>query len=216
MSLRQPVFSGKGLFPLLFLFALCNAPFCFMKLPLISLQVVRWLRISLCIGLLLGIVSGAVAQHVVLPPLPISNVGDIAYNSVTDRASFQRCGDYDAPQYYQVQTSYAGGMTALRQRLLEKPVPFSQATGSGYLTIRFLVNCHGQTDRFRVFQVNSTYQPTQFSAVLVAELLRRTRALAGWQPGHYSGQGALHGQLLDSYYHLVFKISHGRIVDILP
>ncbi|TDN36793.1 hypothetical protein A8B98_07320 [Hymenobacter sp. UV11] len=107
-------------------------------------------------------------------------------------------------------------MTALRQRLLEKPIPFSQTTDSGYLTIRFLVNCHGQTDRFRVFQVNSTYQPTQFSAVLVAELLRRTRALAGWQPGYYSGQGALHGQVLDSYYHLVFKISHGRIVDILP
>jgi hypothetical protein len=187
-----------------------------MKLPPIPLPLVRWLSGGLPIGLLLGLVPVAVAQHVVLPSLPARNVGDIAYDSATDRASFHPCGTYDAPQYYQVQTSYAGGMPALRRHLLAQPVPRSQATDSGYLTIRFLINCHGQTDRFRVSQVNSAYQPTQFSATLVAELLRRTRALVDWQPGHYSGPGALHGQVLDSYYHLVFKIAHGRIVDILP
>lgn len=157
-----------------------------------------------------------VAAQPATPLAPTSNVGDIAFDPTQDRADFRRCGTYDAAQYYNTGTSYQGGLWAVRQQLVPATLPRSEACRRGYVTIRFLVNCRGETDRFRVTQLDSTYQPTQFSMPLVAELLRRTRALHAWQPGTYAGPGPLHGQVLDTYYYLLFKVAHGRVVDILP
>ncbi|AMJ66364.1 hypothetical protein [Hymenobacter sp. PAMC 26628] len=161
----------------------------------------------------------ACAQQVFLPKVaPNANVGDIAFDPATDRADFKRCGEgqYDVPQYYQSKTAYAGGTQALRQLLVTPSLPRGTAALSGYVTVRFLVNCHGDTDRFRVTQIDADYRPAQFSPALVAELLRRTKALHGWQPGHFPGPGAHQGEALDCYCYLMFKIIHGRVVDILP
>lgn len=174
-----------------------------------------WERAFLPVFACFFTLSTALAQSAVRPGPP-ANVGDIAFDAAQDRASFTRCGTYDMPQYYNINTTYQGGMRAIRQQFLSATLPPSGACQRGYLTIRFLVNCHGETDRFRVTQLDSVYLPTQFSAFLVAELVRRTRALHAWQPGTYAGPGPLHGQVLDSYYYLLFKIVHGRLVDILP
>ena len=158
------------------------------------------------------------AQRVAPPAGPPANVGDIAFDPATDRSSFQRCGEgqYDVPQYYQSQTAYTGGTQALRQHFLRAALPRSTATQAGYITIRFLVNCHGETDRFRVTQLDAAYQPARFSAALVAALLGRAKGLQAWLPGKFSGPGTHQGEAMDSYYYLLFKISHGRVVDVLP
>lgn len=172
----------------------------------------RWLLLLLANFLLL---APAVAQPVTSIALA-PNVGDIAFDPAQDRADFSRCGTYDVAQYYNTGTTYQGGMWAIRHQLTSSTLPASATGQRGYLTIRFLVNCRGETDRFRVTQLDSAYLPTQFGVPLVAELLRRTKALHGWQPGTYAGPGPLHGQVLDTYYYLLFKIAHGRVVDILP
>ena len=160
----------------------------------------------------------ALAQRVAPPADPAANVGDIAFDPATDRSSFQRCGEgqYDVPQYYQSQTAYAGGTQVLRQQFLRAVLPRSTGAQDGYVTIRFLVNCHGETDRFRITQLNTAYQPAHFSPALVEALLRRAKDLHAWVPGKFSGPGAHHGEAMDSYYYLLLKISHGRVVDVLP
>lgn len=162
--------------------------------------------------------GSALAQRAAAAPAPAPNVGDIAFDPATDRSSFQRCGEgqYDVPQYYQSQTAYAGGTQALRQLFLRANPPRSTAAQNGYVTIRFLINCHGDTDRFRVTQIDTAYQPAQFSPALVAALLGRAKDLHAWEPGKYPGPGSHHGEPLDSYYYLLFKISHGSVVDVLP
>ena len=160
----------------------------------------------------------ALAQRLAPPAGPPQNVGDIPFDPATDRSSFQRCGEgqYDVPQYYQSQTAYTGGTQALRQHFLRAALPRSTEAQAGYITIRFLVNCHGETDRFRVNQIDAAYRPTRFSPALVAALLGRAKGLHSWLPGKFSGPGAHHGEAMDSYYYLLLKISHGRVVDVLP
>lgn len=176
----------------------------------------RWLLHTASLALIGGCALGSVAAQPATLPAPTSNVGDIAFDPARDRVDFTRCGTYDAAQYYNTGTTYQGGLWAIRQQLVPATLPRSAACQRGYVTIRFLVNCRGETDRFRATQLDSAYHPTQFSAPLVAELLRRTQALRAWQPGTYAGPGPLHGQVLDTYYYLLFKIAHGRVVDILP
>ena len=158
------------------------------------------------------------AQRVAPPTAPAANVGDIAFDPATDRSSFQRCGEgqYDVPQHYQSQTVYTGGTQALRQQFLRAALHSSTGAQDGYVTIRFLINCHGETDRFRVTQLNTAYQPAHFGPALVAALLGRAKRLHAWVPGKFSDPGTHHGQALDSYYYLLLKISHGRVVDVLP
>ena len=161
----------------------------------------------------------ALAQRVVTPnPASASDVGDISFDPATDRSSFQRCGEgqYDVPQYYQSNTAYTGGTQALRQQFVRAVLPRSTGPQAGYITIRFLINCHGETDRFRITQLDTAYQPAHFSPALVAALLGRAKALRAWEPGKFSGPGTHHGEALDSYYYLLLKISHGRVVDVLP
>ena len=160
----------------------------------------------------------ALAQRVAPTADSTSNIGDIAFDPATDRSSFQRCGEgqYDVPQYYQSTTAYTGGTQALRQQFVRAVLPRSTGPQAGYITIRFLINCHGETDRFRITQLDTAYQPAHFSPALVAALLGRAKALRAWEPGKFSGPGTHHGEALDSYYYLLLKISHGRVVDVLP
>ena len=160
----------------------------------------------------------ALAQRAAPPANPAASVGDIAFDPATDRSSFQRCGEgqYDVPQYYQSQTAYTGGTQALRQQFVRAAMPRSTGAQNGYVTIRFLINCHGETDRFRVTQIDAAYQPARFGPALVAALLGRAKALRAWVPGKFTGPDAHHGEALDSYYYLLLKISHGRVVDVLP
>lgn len=179
----------------------------------------RVLRARLLSALLLcfGTVP-ALAQRVAPFGDPPANVGDIPFDPATDRSSFQRCGEgqYDVPQYYQSQTAYTGGTQALRQHFLRATLPRSTSVQEGYITIRFLINCHGETDRFRVTQLDTAYQPAHFSPALVAALLSRAKGLRAWLPGKFPGPGAHQGEAMDSYYYLLLKMRHGRVVDVLP
>ena len=53
-------------------------------------------------------------------------------------------------------------------------------------------------------------------AALVAALLSRAKGLRAWLPGKFPGPGAHQGEAMDSYYYLLLKMRHGRVVDVLP
>jgi hypothetical protein len=148
---------------------------------------------------------------------PQGNVGDIAFDPALDRPDFKPCHTQEGVQYYNTGTTYVGGTQALRRFFLQQTeLPRSAASHHGYVTIRFLVNCRGETGRFRVMQIDTAYQPTQFAAPLIDALLSRTQSLRGWKPGTLTRPGMIQGYVPDSYYYLLFKIADGQVVDVMP
>lgn len=141
-----------------------------------------------------------------------SNVGDIAYNSKTDRPDFYLCDQGHIYWYYNVKANYEGGKPAIRQILLshyQYNPAYSALTG--WITISFVINCKGETDRFRTAQLDANYQKTSFPDSFVRQFEQGVRALTDWVPGTLHG-----GAPANSYYYLTFKINQGRFTDFTP
>lgn len=81
---------------------------------------------------------------------------------------------------------------------------------SGYITIRFLINCKGEIGRFEILEVGLDYSKKTFNKIIKNHLLTLTKSLKGWQPIEFSES------FFDSFFHLTFKIENGTLVEILP
>ena len=130
----------------------------------------------------------------------------------TDDPSFKPCNEQWINPYYGVKTGYRGDKTALVKHFnVQYRKPNNKLSKqSGYITIRFIVNCKGKTGRFRLQQFDREYNITSYPQEIVSQLLNLTRQLNGWVPGQYNGES------MDSYYYLCFKIKEGEIAEILP
>ena len=139
-------------------------------------------------------------------------VGDIAYNPTLDDSSFQLCWhDNFVFQYFNMEAGmqYQGEKAAILAHFQRnyKPVPSNQ---SGWIRLRFIVNCQGQSGRFRIQQADENYQPRDFDPVIVEQIIQLTQALNGWQVIKRKGMA------VDYYQYLIFKINQGEIERILP
>jgi hypothetical protein len=176
-------------------------------------------KITLSAGLLLGLgMQGAQAQFtgvwtqatIPLPYNPQYQVGDILFDPTQDRADFALRPGGRIFQYYNFNTTYRGGRPELRRLLLATlRKPSVSSSSSGYLTVRFVVNYQGKTDRFRVQELDAAYQPQAFAPPLVAWVVAACRALRDWQPGNFEGQPQ------DSYFYCTFVVRNGSIQDII-
>ncbi|SEL54284.1 hypothetical protein [Parapedobacter koreensis] len=138
-------------------------------------------------------------------------VGHITFDPALDNPDFTLCGG-TIQENYAVSGGYQGGRKRLLQLLEIKPLAKQRAIPikTGYITVRFVVNCRGEVDRFRVLQIDRIYKPTIFDPAFVAAILTFTKALDDWIPGQYQGSS------YDYFQQLTFKINDGQVVDILP
>lgn len=140
-----------------------------------------------------------------------NHVGDIAPDPALDDPNFRACRENYTPQYYSIKSGYQGEKPALEAYFREKFIKNkAHARESGYITIRFVVNCRGQTGRFRVQEIGLDYQPKKFPTALTNRLLELTKQLNGWQPGQYNSLQ------VDYYQYLTFTITNGDISQIMP
>lgn len=141
----------------------------------------------------------------------IRNVGEIGYDSLYDDPAFHICDSLQVLEYYNTGSHYLNHRKEISQFLQQGFIP--KATWHdqhGYLTIRFIINCKGQTGCFRVFQLDTAYQPTVFKKELSDTLLNRVKKIPGWQPAPYEGK------VYDSYQYITFRIRAGKIISIAP
>jgi len=140
------------------------------------------------------------------------NVGDIAPDPALDDPNFSVCRENYIQQYYSSSTSgFRGEKPALEAFFREKFTPNLKHRGeNGYITIRFVVNCRGQTGRFRVQEMGGDYLPKKFPPALTGRLLDLTQQLDGWLPAQRNGF------TFDYYQYLTFVIASGDIAQILP
>ena len=81
---------------------------------------------------------------------------------------------------------------------------------SGYLNFRFIVNCHGETGRFEIIQMNLDLEETKLNPEMVDQLFSLTASSENWN-GY-----AIKEQPIDYYMYVSYKIENGKITEILP
>lgn len=143
-------------------------------------------------------------------------IGDIAYNPSIDNPDFQLCKDETQVIQYYALTSAQGLKTYKGEnyeisRIFHEQYKADQAKKeSGLVRIRFIVNCYGQSGRFRMMSMDNNYQKKIFDASITDQLLSITKSLDGWIPFVVQ-------EIEREYYqYLIFKIQDGNIIEIMP
>lgn len=139
-------------------------------------------------------------------------VGDSEFNPEIDVSDFRLCNSEKlVKQYFHSNQGlqYKGEKTALRNRFEQTYVPI-ETDQSGWIRIRFIVNCNGETGRYRVIGSDVDYQEQIFDERITDQLLEITESLDGW------GIQSKRGKPQDYYQYLIFKIDKGDITDIMP
>jgi hypothetical protein len=140
------------------------------------------------------------------------SVGDIAYDNTTDKKDFILCDSNNIKQYHNNQKGleYKGEKIAIVEEFSQNYVPVKCSNCDGLIRIRFIVNCKGETDRFRVISMNEKYEKIAFNSKVTQQLLAICKSLKGWIPKK------IEGKEIDYYQYLIFKINDGQIIEIMP
>lgn len=139
-------------------------------------------------------------------------IDDIVPDSTLDDANFKICNTNEQIiQYFNDGNSiqYKEGKAAIDSLFFStyRPINVNQ---SGLIRIRFVVNCLGETGRFRLLSSDLNYQPYQFTTEITDQLLSILKPINGWKPKIWKSVK------VDYYQYLIFKIENGKLTHILP
>jgi len=139
-------------------------------------------------------------------------VGDSKINLQIDTADFQLCNSESVvKQYFHFDKGlqYEGEKKELEAHFKRHYVPV-KSEQSGLVRIRFIVNCKGETGRFRIIGSDLDYNEQVFNNEIVSQLLHITQSLKGW------AVLSKRDKPKDYYQYLIFKIVKGDLIDIMP
>ncbi len=140
-------------------------------------------------------------------------VDDIAFDPLLDDSTFVLCNGEDRVyQYFNDSKGmlYKGGKPLIDSAFAKNYRPKKSWGDTGLVRIRFIVNCKGQADRFRLLTSDFNYQPKEFDKRITIQLMEITKSLDGWETMY------LRETPVDYYQYLLFKIVDGQIINILP
>ena len=140
-------------------------------------------------------------------------VGDIEFDPKTDNKNFVICQDdfnYSF-QYFDLEGfSYEGEKLAIENEFRKSYDSKKVKKESGLVRIRFIINCQGKTDRFRILSVDENYKAKEFDKNITEQLLQITKRLDGWKPKKYKEKE------VNYYQYLIFKLVKGQLIEVLP
>lgn len=123
---------------------------------------------------------------------------------------FEVCNEDYVLQYYNTQElPYPNGKNGFRNYIKLAYVNHNYSD-SGYLNIRFIVNCKGKVGRFVIHENNLDLEPRTFNVDLKNQLFRLTSEAKGWRPTF------LYEEDHDSYMYVSYRIEYGEITEIIP
>jgi len=140
-------------------------------------------------------------------------VGDIEQNNELDNANFKTCnGDEKILQYFNLGEGpqYIRGKSETLNTFKTQYKPITDNSQSGFIRIRFIVNCEGKAGRFRILQSDYDYQEVEFDVRIVTQLMDLTKEIQNWKI-FYRNEIPI-----DYYFYIIFKISNGQLTEILP
>lgn len=139
-------------------------------------------------------------------------VGDIYFDPAQDDRKFMLCDDQEEVfQYF----NFSRGMQIKGEkkaldRFIKTRFKKTKTTDNGYVRVRFVVNCKGETGRFRLLVSDLQFKEASLSKELTSQLMEITKGIKGWQIIYHEGKNR------DYYQYLTFKIVNGEIKEILP
>lgn len=139
-------------------------------------------------------------------------VGDIAHDPEMDDEHFQPChGDDLIFQYFNMRQGlqFEGEKIAIERYFAKNYQPV-ETDQSGWVRVRFIVNCEGETGRFRVLESDENYKERPFDKRISDQLLKLSKNLNGWKIQSKDNQP------IDYYQYLLFKIKKGKIENVMP
>lgn len=136
------------------------------------------------------------------------NVGDIKFDVNKDDPHFDICNSDEIFQYYSLSFSSTDDVKKqVRAKALSKSVT---GVPSGYFTIRFVVNCKGEADRFRFYAVDLQYRERSIDGNIAKLLGSIIEAIEAWPIGTFEQAP------VDYYRFVTFKIQDSKVMEILP
>ncbi|WP_143960279.1 hypothetical protein [Litoribacter populi] len=139
-------------------------------------------------------------------------IGDIAHDPKVDEVDFEICGS-DSMVYQYFSLTHEDHIKEEKPYIEDyflKNYNSVNLDQSGWIRIRFIVNCKGEAGRFRMTESDENYKERPFDQKISDQLLSLTKSLDAWN-GFETAE-----QPIDYYQYLVFKIHQGRIEEILP
>lgn len=142
---------------------------------------------------------------------PYDVIEDIPYSESIDNKNFKICNNY-VFQYYNnsIGLLYEEEKPALNKLYFDKYNSDIVKKESGLIRIRFIVNCKGETGRYRTLAMDKDYKEKIFDYKITNQLLKITKELNGWGIQTYEGRN------IDYYQYLIFVIKEGKLIKILP
>lgn len=113
-------------------------------------------------------------------------------------------------EYFSIQLNFKGGFREIKRIVSENyKAPQNAKNQTGYLRIRFTINCQGKPGRFDVKGYDHDLNPRHFNAEITNQLFRVTKRLVDWEMK--SGE-----KKVDCNRFLTFKLDDGLITEVLP
>lgn len=141
-----------------------------------------------------------------------NDLGEIPFDEERDDINFKVCHeDLTIPfNYGGFGLVYEGEKKKLVETINNK-FHYQKTKGqTGFITIRFIINCEGQTGRFRVIEMDLNLKPKKFDEDISNQILNITKGLDGWQ------RLERWEKVWDVQQYLTFKFEDGVITEILP
>lgn len=169
------------------------------------------LRYSLLL-LILIVRLKAFCQNTVPQHLNVKEkIGWIPFDRSLDNSNFKVCDEFNIEEYYQVNPFYGEGLPSIRKYISSHQLELEAlCKKDGYVIVRFVINCQGQTDRFRTkFMLLNYTEENNVNAELQKKIIQLIRNMGNWTPGKYDGK------TYDCYQHLKFIFKNSKLVDVL-
>lgn len=141
-----------------------------------------------------------------------NDLGEIPFDGQLDDKNFKLCNeDMTIPfNYGGFGLVYEGEKKQLVKTINNK-FNYPQTKGqTGYITVRFIINCEGQTGRFRVIEMDLNLKQKKFDKNISTQILNITKELDGWKSLQRWEKK------WDVQQYLTFKFENGILIDILP
>ncbi len=157
--------------------------------------------------LLAGVSCGGEKEQRHLPPY---SIGYIPFSAKLDDPAFELCNEKIILENNYRMASYRGGVKSVLDYFqpVMKKLPLRKGE-TGYLTVRFVMNCEGEKNRYRILGINERYKPKEFPTEISNTILEAVKQMDGWQVAVYQGTA------YDSFNMLTFKMADGQITDII-
>jgi hypothetical protein len=138
-------------------------------------------------------------------------IGWIPFDKRSDNPDFTVCDELNIEEYYQVNPAYGEGMPSIRKYISAHQKSLEAlCEKDGYIIVRFVINCQGQTDRYRSNFMSLDYtDENAVNAELQKKIIQLVRGMGNWTPGKYDGKS------YDCYQHLKFLFKNHKLIDIL-